>query len=64
MQKTFCDRCGKCIDKHWKKKYSFFKRDKEIILPKIYKFSNDGGTIYMEFCEECEKAFDTWMKEV
>lgn len=66
MQKTFCDRCGKYIDinKHWEKKYAFFKRNKEIIFPKIYKFSSNGATTYMEFCEECEKAFDVWMKEV
>lgn len=64
MLKTFCDRCGKCIDKYWKNKYAFFKRDKEIIFPKICKFSSDGSTTYMDFCEDCENAFNTWMKEI
>ena len=64
MQKTFCDRCGKYIDKQWKKKYAFLKRDKELIIPSIYCFVNGGSSTHMEFCEDCEKAFDTWMKEV
>ena len=50
MQKTFCDRCGKYIDKHWEKKYSFLKRDKELIIPNIYRFVNGGSSTHMELC--------------